>query len=434
MAKKRPFFSTGVFAIIGRAGGLILPFLIARFFGANNQTDAFFFAYGLVIALTSFFTPLFESILVPLFSKYKKTPDRISDLSNAAVMISLPTVGVISLCVWGLLPWILTHWSGLNDESSQMVVRFYLEMLPMLLIGVWIAGSGSIFYAHHSFWFPAISPAIRFLWVIALMSVFYGKLGMDALTLGFSAGELLRWALGLWILHRLALWKFKTQWHGVKNELKAMFGQVSVQLMAFFAINLIPLSDQFFTSYLGAGSVSLYSYANRLFQVPFQFCLVGMLQVFLSDWSEGFHREERNSLWIRIRRDVRRVLFMSLAVSVLGVLLRDWIVRIAFYYSNLSAEQLGTIASIFGWLIAGFAPAVLHLMYVRILFVTKRSKVFFTQAWLKLVMNILFNYLFMKLFGIQGIAMSSTMVFAVTALWLHIYAEKHILREEPQVK
>ena len=50
-SNRRPFLSTAVFTIAGRAGGLILHFVIAFYYGVNAETDAFFFSYGIVTAI-----------------------------------------------------------------------------------------------------------------------------------------------------------------------------------------------------------------------------------------------------------------------------------------------------------------------------------------------------------------------------------------------
>ena len=80
MSRKRPFLSTAFFAVLGRSGGLVLPFFVGLLYGVSEKTDAFFFAYALVIAMTGFFTPIFESVLVPALSRHKKNPEKVYSL------------------------------------------------------------------------------------------------------------------------------------------------------------------------------------------------------------------------------------------------------------------------------------------------------------------------------------------------------------------
>jgi len=71
MSQARPFISTSFFAILGRSAGLIVPFVIAMVYGANRQTDSFFFAYSLIFALVSIFSHIFESALIPYLAEKK---------------------------------------------------------------------------------------------------------------------------------------------------------------------------------------------------------------------------------------------------------------------------------------------------------------------------------------------------------------------------
>lgn len=378
-------------------------------------------AYTLVIALTGFFTPVFESVLVPLFTQQKNKREKVLHLANGVVWILMPAVALMAILASAFLPYGLIHWSGLGADAAFLVRRLFLEMFPMLLLGVWIAGGTSLFYTYGIFWFPAVSPLVRSLLVFAMILLFHRTLGIYAITAGFSAGELVRWGAGAWLLWRASLWAVKAPWKEIAPDLKEFYRHSSLQLLAFFAINIIPMTDQFFATWLGAGQVSLLSYAARFFDIPFQFCMTGLLQIFLSDWSEAFHFEPHENLKKRIGRDIRNVLIAgSVLVAVLWTGRYLW-VRLLFGLSRMTDAQLWSVADVFGWLILGFVPAVLHLMYCRILFVMKKSFVFFLQAWIKLGMNVLFDWLLVRKFGIQGIAMSTTLVFTLTALWLHFY-------------
>ncbi len=422
--KKRPFLSTGLFAVLGRSGGFLLPFLIAYIYGAGRDTDAFFMAYALVIALTGFFNPVFESVFVPLVTRYKQTPQRILHLSNGIVWSLFPVVAFLTAIVWAGLPFVLTHWSGLDSEGARMVQRLFGELTPMVLLGVWVGGCIGIFYTFQVFWFPALSPLIRSICVFGAIFLFHKTAGIHAVTLGFSAGETVRWACGVFLLAGLSFWTIKTPWKEIGADLKDFYKHSALQLLAFFAINIIPMTDQLFASWLGVGQVSLLNYASRLFEIPYQFCLTGLLQIFLSDWSHSRHFDSREALKGKINRDIRNLFVIG---SVLGLILwigRHFWVRLVYGFGSLDDQQLQLIGDLFGWLILGFVPAVLHLMYCRILFVMKKSGVFFVQAWIKLALNVFFNWLFIRYFGIRGIAMSTALVFAVTAGWLWIYTDR----------
>ena len=417
------FFSTPFLTALGRSGGLIIPFLVAFKYGAGPTTDAFFLAYGLNISIGSVFTPVFESFLLPYLTEQKKVQENINQLSSGVLVFCLPAVVILSFLVWVLLPWFLTQWSGLGPEISHLAARLFLEMIPVLILGVWTSAFNGIFHTHKIFWFPALSPLLRSLWVVAFLWLGHHTLGIHAVTLGYVIGDIFRWAAGRVLLGFLGRWKFQSQWKKMQFQVKDFLRQTVWQILGLLGINLIPLTDQWFASWLGAGKLSLASYSDRLFQVPYQLFLTGLLQVFLSYWSETYHEEAPESVWNKGQKDIRRAFQISFVLSILLALLQGPIVKLTFGFGHFSKEELKLIASFFGWLMLGFSPTVLNLLYARVLFVMRKSNVFFLQSWLRFFLNIFFDYLFMKWWGFQGIAISTTLVYVVTTVWLYGYLQ-----------
>ena len=56
---------TTFWSVIGRGAGFLIPFFIAAWFGVSEETDAFFFAYGIILFLSGIFAPVVESVIVP---------------------------------------------------------------------------------------------------------------------------------------------------------------------------------------------------------------------------------------------------------------------------------------------------------------------------------------------------------------------------------
>ena len=427
--KTHQFFSTPILTILGRSGGLLIPFLIAYYYGANPATDAFFFAYGIVFAMSGLCTPIFESMLLPYLAEHKKFPDRVAGLVQSAVVVILPVVLLGTFMVWVILPPVLTKWSGLPDASVRLVTRYFLEMMPVVLFGIGVAGGNSIFYLNKLYWFPAISPLLRSAWVFLFLFVGHSSMGLHAAAGGYAVGEVLRWGIGVFLLLRFSLWKFQTYGGEAASRLKGFYGQIFYQLLALLAIHLIPLTDQWFSSWLGEGNLSFLSYADRLFQIPYQLFLAGLLQIYLSDWSEAYYEEPKPDFWKTVRRDIRRVFLLALIFSIVSILLSPFLVRLTYGWSPFSAQKMDLISKLFISYMLGFAPAVVNLLYVRVLFVMKKSALFCLQSWIKFVMNIVFNILFMHFFGLVGIALATSCVYVMTTLWLYFYLKKNWQRE-----
>jgi len=417
----RHLISTPVFAVLGRLGGALLPLCVAFYFGANASTDAFFLAFTLVISLTGLFAPFFESLLVPYLAEYKENPSKVSSICNGVLVLILPAALGVAVLVGFFVPHILSLGSGLAAESISMTGTYFFEMMPLFLFWILAAAGNSIFFTFKTFWYPAVAPLVRSLTAILFLVFLHAALGLSAATAGLAVGEVLRWFLGLGLLISLGYWKFTINWRESGEKIRQFMGQAGYQIAAMLALNLIPFTDQWFASWFGTGSVTLVSYADRVFQIPFQFAMAGFVQIFLSYWSESYVRESQVEFWIKAKRDIRNSLIAASVFSLVLIAARGPIIDLLYGQGRLEEAQLNLLKTLFAWFLIGFPAAVINLLYVRILFVMKKSSVFFVQSTIRLGLNILLNYVFMRLWGLPGIAMATAFVFVGSTLWMHRY-------------
>lgn len=427
--ERRPFFSTPFFAILGRSAGMFIPFLIALFFGAVPATDAFFLAYGVIFFLGELFTQMFEALLIPFLTEMHGDKNRIFRFVTGVLVASLvPMVVILALLWFGLVP-ALIHLVGVSLAQARQVMRIFIELTPLFFLGTVNAAGNSVFYSQKKFWFPAFSPFLRSIVVIVFFPLAYRWLGIHALTVGFVAGEIVRTVVTFRFLRRSGFWTLDGFGLAGSEGMAKFFGHAPFQLLALIGIHLAPLVNQWFAMALGEGKLSLLTYAERLLQVPYQIFLIGFLQIFFSYWSDSYYHESSVFFWSKIRRDVRTVIICAAVFSALLWAVRYPLVRICFGHGEISSAQLPVMAQLFGWLAAGFVPGVMFLLYFRVLFVMKRSRFYFILSWCKLALHVILNLFFVRICGLVGIAVATTVVYTATAAVLHFYLATHSKKE-----
>ncbi len=420
MEQKKPFISTTIWVLLGRAGGVLIPFLIALLWGAGPATDAFFFAYAIIFSLQNIFAHIFEASLVPFIVERKDAPEKSMSFTLGALKASFPLMSLFSIGLAFALPFILRLSPSVHPETSLLVSRLYWEMLPGLLMAALVSAYQGFFYAHKNFWFPAVSPLFRTM-MMALFFIFLrGPLGVHSLTLGFLAGETARWACAHWLLAREERIRFSVPPEDFRKVLE-FFRQASFQFLALLAMNILPLTDQWAAAPLGPGGLSLFNYADRLLQVPYLLFFYGFTQIFLSFWAESFQKEESGVFYQKVGKDMRVVFAGAAALVFFLWIAASPLVKLIFMRSNLTEPQLLELTGIFRWLAAGFLPGILRILYGRVLIIIKKSRFYFLQCWVELFLKVGFNFIFADWFGIRGLAMATAAVYAVTAVWLYLY-------------
>ena len=152
--------------LISRITGLIRDILIARFFGVNGDTDAYYVAFRLPNLLRRLFAEgAFQQAFVPMLADAKSTKtqdeaktfiDRVASLL-ASVVLLISVLG--SLCA-PILVWIIA--SGLYEEPLTFTTASQLTriMFPYIFFMSMVALSSSILNTWKEFAIPAAVPIL----------------------------------------------------------------------------------------------------------------------------------------------------------------------------------------------------------------------------------------------------------------------------------
>jgi len=275
--------------------------------------------------------------------------------------------------------------------------------------------------SYKAFWFPAFSPFIRSAVIVAGMYLFHEVLGIYAIPAGFVVGELIRWGLSLVVLWRLGFWGVRGKQTAGKSQTSGFWQQSGYQILALGAVQIIPLINQWCVSWLGVGDLSLYNYAERLYQIPFQLFLTGQSQIFFSHWADSYYAQSRQEFVRRVHRSLGVALLVVIGCAMGFWLFRHLLVRFAFGFGEVPPETLSVISNLFGWLIISLPAAVANTLLLRVLFVMRKSAGFLVQSVARLGFQIGLNVLLMRFYGIEGVGMATLLSVGITTLLLYLH-------------
>ncbi len=424
MSADRPFLKTTVLAALGRSAGLLVPFLAAGIYGANAETDAFFFAYMLAFIFLTLFSSIFESTLTPYLTDPPSSLQKSQIITGEAARLFFPGMALFGIVLsWGL-PFVLTA-SGWKGKTAIQTAHFFAEFQPLLWAGIAVAAMQGLFLYRKIFWFGALSPLLRTVFAIVSMALWHKRLGLHALAFGFVAGEALRLVLA-WFLHRT-----KTGGGESVSKIlrpvwprKAFLKEAGFQTMALLAVSLMVLVDQWFAALAGPSRLTLLCYADRLVQIPYLLFLSGLLNIFHADWShaQGMSPEV---FWTKLRKDVPRVSFGAFALAFfLAVTSTRWI-HLFYGHSRLLASDLEVLRGIFFWYALGLGPGLIRLLLGRAFVALRISKIYLFSCWIELGLNCVLDAIFVRKWGVQGLASSTALVYLAAMTWLFLILGWH---------
>jgi putative peptidoglycan lipid II flippase len=415
--------TTSVFTIIGRSVGFFIPFLIAALYGIGGETDAFFFAYGIILFLTSIFSNVVSGVVVPFMAEAKAKGEDQGRFIGSLLLGSGLVLTVISLIFVASGYPLFRLITGFSEAQLGLAYILSLETLPIFFLVVWSSLVTGVLNARQTFAEPQLSLGARS--IINLLSIFalQGTLGIHAIPVGYILGEGVR---TLYLFRLLARFKDVAIKLGLpERHAINFFKAASVQVIGISVLSLFPVIDRTMASWAGVGGVSLLSYAERLFWLPVSLLGEGLLIVLLSYWSQQTYNGHPERLRANVFRAVRGVLYFSIPVAIILFFLRYDYTNFVYARGAFPREKIPELSQVTGMYILGLPVNLVSVLFARGLLVLKDTASLAKAAAGMLFLKIILNVILYRTLGLAGIAISTSLVYFFAAVVMCLYFNKH---------
>jgi putative peptidoglycan lipid II flippase len=415
----------GGMTFVSRVLGFGRDLVIARLFGADAATDAFFVAFKVPNLMRRLFAEgAFAAALVPVLYEYKahrghgdlkRLLDELSGLLAASLLL------VTMLGILGAPLLILTFAPGFGTQPGQqaLAAEMLRLTLPYLLFISLTALAGGVLNTHGRFGVPAFTPVLLNLSIIAC-AVFLAP-SMDrpvtALAWGVFLGGLLQLAFQLPFLRRLGLLprpRLRRRSEGVGR----IFRRMGPGLLGVSVTQINLLIDTLLASFLVSGSISWLYYSDRLMEFPLGILGVALGTVILPSLSRE-HAQRSPEVFSRtLDWALRWTLLLGAPAAVGLIALAGPIIATLFHSSEFAAADvhmasLSLMAYALGLTAFMATKTLIPGYYAR---QDIRTPVRFAAA--ALAVNLILNLALMVPLGHAGLALATSIAAFVNALLL----------------
>lgn len=319
--------------LTSRILGLIRETIIAAFFGATRQLDAFLVAYTLANlarqllaegALSATFVPIFSRAL----SRHGK--DRAKELGRQATTVLIVAGSCVVLLGMIFSPQLVSLIApGFSGDEARLATLFTRRLFPFLLIISLSALVMGVLNSLGSFFVPAIAPAVSNVVFICVALFFCERYGISILPIAVLTGGISQFCVQ-WIwsaLKGFAL--YPTKIDRSDEDLRTMMRLFLPYVVGLSFNQLHPVISRVAGSFLEAGSISVLNYADRLLQLPLGLFVIAISQAVLPTLSRASSNSEE---FIEIFRDsLRFTFFLILPIEIMAVIFSPEAVNCVFY-------------------------------------------------------------------------------------------------------
>jgi peptidoglycan biosynthesis protein MviN/MurJ (putative lipid II flippase) len=400
--------------VAGSAPGLVLPFALTWRFGAGRITDAYFFGFAIAAFVTTLAVTVLEANVLPAAHATKLAGGdplrafarRLSRQAMAVVFVSyVPFV----LLGCGLL--LARHsWSAEQRLAAAEVMVVCVAYLCALARSSVNAG---VLYALGDFVSPPLTICVRSVVGLALIPLLPLRFGSVVLLMGGVAfGEILRSvALGVRV-RRLSRALVAVPATDRPSPPPPVWATARPHALSLLAITAAPVVDRMVASSLRPGAVTLIDIAEKLYYVPLTVLISSFTLVAGARWAENGGGDVG-----ALRADVSQAIRRGVVLAAIGgglVFVAVCAVTLAAG-ATLAGVPSRSLRELVGLLLLGLPAATVLSLAARLLTSTRHGSVLPLLGMIDFAANVALDLAGAQLFGVNGIALASTIVRALDA-------------------
>lgn len=401
--------------LVSRITGVIRDMLIARFFGATAETDAFYVAFRLPNMLRRLFAEgAFQQAFVPMLADVKERgEDRTGEFINhvfsvlAAAVLAASAAGVLAAPV---LVWLIASGMRADPEAFTLAVGLTRFMFPYIAFMSLVALAASVLNTWKRFAVPAATPVLLNLSFIVFTVLLAPRLDEPvwALAAAVIVGGVLQLGTQLLALRRLGI---RIRPRGLRASLGDGDVRRVLRLMvpALFGVGVAQLSILINTniaSHLGRGAVTWLNYADRLMEFPTALLGVALGTVLLPGLSSAFARGDTARYNLLLDRGLRLVVLVAVPAAVGLWLTAEALVSFLFQGRNFTPADVSQTALA----VVGYSVGLIGLIALKIVapafYARKDIRTPVKTAFWSLIVVQLVNLVSVPLFSHAGLALS----------------------------
>lgn len=420
--------------VVSRLSGFVLKLFLTRTFGAGDTLDIYLTAfripdilYNLLIlgTLSAAFIPVFGDFL-------RKDKTEAYRVANGILNICLLIMGFCAIVLFifaGPLTKLLVP--GFSPEKLEATVSLTRILLVSPLLFTVSNIFTGILSTYKRFVIVNIAPIFYNAGIIFGLLVLYPQYGLSGLGFGVLLGALLHSLVQIPELRRQGYaWQPIFPWRhpGVRKIFRLILPRVFGLDTSFASLIVVSIIG----SFLAAGSISVFNLASDLLSFPVGIFAISVAIAAFPLLTE-LHSSGRDKEFVQtLQQSMQQILFFALPVTVLILIFRAYIVRLAYGYGQFSWDDTRltfTALGIFSF--ALFSQCLIPLL-ARSFYARYNTWIPVAVSLLSLAINSTISYLLTPHFGVSGLvvgfACASIFNCLVLLGWLH-----HHFAQDPNI-
>jgi len=411
----RSSFIVIFFSGLNIVAGFITQVLLASYFGAGQQMDAYITAASVPTLTNAVLLGSLNVTLVPVFLEYQVRASRqqawniASSFLNLAALV-LIVVGVGMAALSGQIAHLIAP--GYDQTALLFTSRLLQIMLPNIVFSGTAGLLAGLCCAHQQFVLPSAAPVVNSLAIFVITLAFAGRFGIQAVAVGTLAGGIAQCLLYLpWVIRRQGYsFRLDLKDEGVQRIVQLTWPLIAASVI--FRANI--LIDRIIASTLPEGSVSYLGYAYKIITILLAISTQGVSVTIFPLLSQYAASQDMDRLRQAFLQGVRLAALVVLPLSAVLMALRVPVIQVAFERGEFNHNDTSAIAH-------ALVPYLISMVFMGLGSVISQGYYIFQDTRtlakvgvIQIAGYILYTYLLASLSSYIGIAIASILLYGIS--------------------
>jgi putative peptidoglycan lipid II flippase len=412
-----------------KVAAVIKDMVVAGTFGLADELDAFLIALVIPFFAIGVLAQSFNGSFMPVYIRVREQEGDpaarrlFAHIIVANFLVLLVCTGLLAAVGMPLLNLLASEFSA---EKRALAYRLYLMLLPLIVIEGQLSLWGSVLNAGEKFLLVAVSPVVRPLIIIGVL-LFFGLNGVSIEALAWATvfGCLAELGAVAYALIRRGLLPIP-RWNLDVEAARDVAKQYLPLAMSAVIMGSSSVIDQAMASWLGSGSVAALNYGNKIPAFVSGIGATALGTAVLPHFSRLVAVGDYVALRHTMSTYTRWVLAISVPVTLGFIAGSEWLVHTLFERGAFGPDDTLVVARIQQMYLIQVPFSVLGILAVRVLVAMSKNHLLTLMSVINLIVNVVGNVIFMRWFGVSGIALSTSVVYVVSMTMILILVGKNL--------
>ena len=421
-----------ILTLVTQIASVAKELTVATWFGTADCLDAFLIAFLLPTFVINVVAGSFNAAFIPTFIQIteKKSFEAAQDLFSNIMAWSIGLLITITLLLAFFAPYYLPVLGlGFSPAKLQLTRYMLLILLPVIffkgLSQIW----AGVLNAGERFALAAIVPiSVPMLAIVFLIAG--GKAwGIFALVFGTVVGFGIETLLLAYAVKARGI-NLRPRLCAIDPDMRIVIAQYLPVVAGGLLMGSTELVDKAMAGALVSGSVASLNYGNKVITLVLGLAATAIGTAVLPYFSRLVAEKEWDHLRKTLKFYLRLIFVFAVPIALLIFWFSEPLVHIIFQRGAFTAGDTRLVASIQAFFSFQIPFYIAGIMLARLVSSLRANHILMWAASINISMNVGFNILFIYLIGLKGIALSTSLVYMISFLFLWFFVTRIIAQKE----